>query len=151
MLYLAANPAVALAYFLGSWTCRRGGAHPRTMKTQVAWSIGHTWLRADTSSPTSIAPGRPFIGTQYLTYSPVSKRFVSMNLNNFGGYWIAESNGWNRNRLVWIDQSTEDGERGITTIRRLSANSYRVHEDLTLRGQPEPSPADVLCTRKNTT
>lgn len=117
------------------------------MRTTVTTALGEAWLRADTYSATSVDPKRPFIGTQYLGYSEVSKRYVTVNVNNFGGYWIEESPGWNGSRLVWTDQSTEDGERGITTITRLSGHSYRVHEDLTRNGKPEKAPADAVCTR----
>lgn len=144
---IGAESTNALAFFLGSWLCHRRGTPTHVLHTTIVSTLRQTWLKADTYAAHSVDPKRPFVGTRYFGYSPVSQRYVAVNVNNFGGYWIEESPGWRGNRLVWADTSTEDGEIGTTFLTRTSPNAYMEHTELRRAGKPIPGPADLFCVR----
>jgi len=116
----------SMMYFTGTWTCHqtlRGKDRPDT--SSAAFDLNERWIKT-----TDVAPAfdqfrtLPVNQTSYTSYDPTVKRYVTINVDDFGGYGLAYSPGWDGNTLVWTDKSAADGAVGITTINKVSNSEY---------------------------
>jgi len=116
----------AMSYFAGTWTCHqmlRGKDRPDTSTSVM--DMNDRWIKT-----TDVAPvfdsyrNQPVNTTTYTTYDDLVKRFVQVNVDDFGGYGVAYSPGWQGDTLVWTDKSASDGATGITTLTKVSDSEY---------------------------
>ncbi len=116
----------AVMYFTGTWTCQqplRGKVRPDTSTTTM--DLNDRWIRTnDVAPPFDQYRAVPVNQTSYTTYDPTAKRYVNINVDDFGGYGLAYSPGWTGNTLVWTDKSAADGSVGIVTITKVSNTEY---------------------------
>jgi hypothetical protein len=94
-------------------------------------------------------PGTPFVGETYVGYNEFRKKFAKVTVNNFGGYWIAESDGWRGDRWIWTDVTTEDSEWGMTEITRMSPDHYRSVQKTRKKHHPLSIVSRMDCARSH--
>jgi hypothetical protein len=116
----------ALAYFNGTWTCHqtvRGKDRPDTSTTTM--EMNDRWLKVhDVAPPFDQYRTAPVNSDTYYTYDPSVKKYVGVELDDFGGYGLSSSPGWTGNTMVWTDKSALDGSVGVTTVTKVSDSEY---------------------------
>jgi hypothetical protein len=87
----------------------------------------------------------------YYSYDPQNKKYISVEVDDFGGYGFATSPGWQGNTMVWTDKSSPDGTVGVTTFTRVSDAQYNVRFTGTdAKGKPLPA-SSATCKKSGTT
>lgn len=129
-----------MAYFAGTWTCHqmmRGKDRPDTSTSMM--DLNDRWIKT-----TDVAPAfdsyrtSPVNTTTYTTYDASVKRYVQVSVDDFGGYGIAYSTGWNGNTMRWTDNSASNGAVGMTTISKVSDSEYNWKFEGTMgNGKPQ--------------
>lgn len=118
----------ALAYFNGTWTCHtmvRGKDRSDTFTSTM--DLNDRWMKTtDVSLPFDQYRTLPINTVFYDTYDQTVKRYVSVNVDDFGGYGLAYSPGWSGNTWVWTDKSAADGSIAVVTITKTSDSSYSI-------------------------
>jgi hypothetical protein len=131
----------ALSFLQGTWTCHsmlRGKDRPDTTTTTM--TLNGRWLLAQDLAPPFDAYRKDPIHTQtYYSYDAQNKKYVSVSVDDFGGYGFATSPGWNGDTMVWTDKSSPDGSVAVSTIRKVSDSEYNVNITGT-DGKGKPTP-----------
>lgn len=138
-----------LMYFSGTWTCHqmlRGKDRPDTFTSTM--DLNDRWMKQ-----TDVAPAFdqyrtiPVHSTTYFTYDRTVKRYVSVNVDDFGGYGLAYSPGWDGDTMVWTDKSAADGSVGFVTLTKLSGSQYNwSFKGTDGHGKPQP-PQNGTCKK----
>ena len=139
----------ALAYFNGTWTCHqmlRGKDRPNTSTS--AMDMNDRWIKTtDVAPPFDQYRTLPVNSTSYTSYDATVKRYVQVNVDDFGGYGIAYSPGWTGNSLVWTDKSASDGSEGMTTISKVSGTEYNWKFSGTDKNGKAQTPQNGICKK----
>jgi hypothetical protein len=139
----------AMSYFTGTWTCHqmlRGKDRPDTSTSMM--DLNDRWIKT-----TDVAPvfdsyrTSPVNSTTYTTYDGAVKRYVQVNVDDFGGYGIAYSTGWKGNTMVWTDKSASDGAVAMTTITKLSDSEYNWKFEGTMGNGKPQEPQHGTCKK----
>jgi hypothetical protein len=102
-----------MMYLVGSWTChstnpKRPGDRVETQTWRL--TLDGRYLQEHTESPSfDKMRGRAIVQDNYLTYDPVTKKWVLLSVDNFGGYGVSTSPGYNGNTIVWTDTLNSGG------------------------------------------
>ncbi len=108
-------------FYLGTWDCTQPLRGKTRMETDVfAMSNDGMWMLDTATSP-------PF--DQYrtvaqnsmtnMTYDPTIKQWVQDYMDNFGGYGISSSPGWQGNSLTWSSTGL-DGTKVSDVVTKIS-------------------------------
>src|SRR6185437_6648390 len=84
----------------------------------------------------------------YYTYDMQNKKYIAVEVDDFGGYGFATSPGWQGNTMVWTDKSAPDGSIGIFTLSRVSDSEYNVKSTGT-DGNGKPVPTTTANCKKS--
>jgi hypothetical protein len=68
----------------------------------------------------------PVLSEIYVGFNSLYKKFAMVTINNYGGYWLSESKGWEGDRWTWTDTTTEDNIWGVSEITRISDSHFRI-------------------------
>jgi hypothetical protein len=60
-----------------------------------------------------------------MTYNPLTKQWINLGLDNFGGYYLSTSPGWVGSKMVWTIKATDDGTTGTATFTKVSDTETR--------------------------
>jgi hypothetical protein len=139
----------SFAFMQGTWTCHtmlRGKDRPDTytgtMTMNGRWLVLH-----DTAPPFDQYRTMAVHSDQYFGYDTQNKKWVNVNVDDFGGYGFATSPGWQGNTIVWTDRSAPDGSVAVTTFNKVSDSQYTLHFTGT-DGKGKPVPAtDATCKK----
>lgn len=118
----------AFAYMQGTWTCHgmlRGKDRPDTF-TGMSTLNGRYLVTHDVAPPFDAYRTSAVHSDTYYTYDAQNKKYVSVEVDDFGGYGLATSPGWQGNTIVWTDKSAPDGSVAISTINKVSDSEYNV-------------------------
>lgn len=131
----------AFAYMQGTWTCHgtlRGKDRPDTFTGTT--TLGGRYLVTHDVAPAFDAYRTSAIHSDtYYTYDSQNKRYVSVEVDDFGGYGYALSPGWQGDTMVWTDKSAADGSIAISTVSKVSDAEYNVRATGTdARGKAVP-------------
>jgi hypothetical protein len=104
----------SMNFLLGSWTCTQPLRGKTRTETDVyTMSDDGMWM-VDTANSPPFDQYRsiPQKSTTYTTYDPTIKKWVLVYYDNFGGYALASTSGWQGNTASWsakgLDGSTVD-------------------------------------------
>jgi hypothetical protein len=124
----------------------RGKDRPNTTTTTT--TLNGRWLLAQDLAPPFDMYRTQAIHTQtYYTYDMQNKKYVMVSVDDFGGYGLATSPGWNGDTMVWTDKSAPDGSVAVSTIRKMSDSEYSVDTTGTdAKGKPTP-PFSAKCKK----
>ncbi len=101
----------SMNFLVGTWTCTqplRGKTRSET--DTYAMSNDGMWLVDTATSPPfdqyrTVAQNT----TTYMTYDPTIKQWVSTTVDNFGGYGIESTSGWQGNVASWSGKGLDGG------------------------------------------
>jgi hypothetical protein len=112
----------SMSFLVGTWKCHssaRGSA--RTSTTTYTMDYDGRWLKAHDVAPVfDKFRTRPIVADTWLTYNPDNKMWVNTTVDNFGGYGIAMSPGWDGNKLTSTVAMSNDGSTGIDVLTKTS-------------------------------
>lgn len=127
----------AMSMFLGTWNCTstkspdgRTNGHVFTTTTDLA--LDGRWMETDQRTPPfDQYRTRDFVLKTYLTYDAVTKTWVTMTVDNLGGYVVSMSPGWTGDTLVTTDKVTASGgPPGVDTVTKLTDTHYHDHYEV---------------------
>jgi hypothetical protein len=125
LLLAVAAATIPPTYFVGDWQCKIASpAGERTWIYKNSLGLGERWIHMHIEGPSRV-PGKQYMGEVYVGFNDLSRKYARITVNNFGGYWISESDGWRGESWTWTDVTSEDNEWGITEITRISPDHYR--------------------------
>lgn len=109
----------SMKFMLGIWTCheRVHGKESPSTSTATMGLNGEWMVTRDASS------------TSYLGYDPTVKKWVTLGVDNSGGYFWAWSSGWSGAKLTWESKGLDGGASTFTTTKisdRQTTNSFAV-------------------------
>lgn len=97
----------SMKFMLGTWTCHErvhGQDHPNTSTATIG--MNGQWIVTHDSSSTS-----------YLGYDRELKKWVTLGVDDSGGYFWASSPGWIGNKLTWNSKGLDGGTSTFTTTK----------------------------------
>lgn len=117
----------SMRFMSGTWTCTsivRGKNRPDTSTTTIgldgAYMISH-----DVAPPFDRYRTQAVRTDTYMTYNPRTHQWLSFNMDNFGGYLVTTSPGWNGNTMINTTLYSQDGTTGTATTTKLSDTQTR--------------------------
>jgi len=123
------NPRPDLApmmYFSGTWTCHqklRGSDRPDTSTSSVV--MNGRWMKVHDVAPPFDKYRRTSVNSDnYYGYDPELKQYVNVEVDDFGGYSVAYSPGWQGNKMIWTSKTGQLGATGTFTVTKTSDSSY---------------------------
>jgi hypothetical protein len=117
----------AMRYFIGTWTCHqklRGADRPDTATYTVALD-GRWLMQHDVAPPFDKYRTKSIVSDTVTSYNPLTKQWVSLSYDNFGGYGVVTSPGWSGSTLVWTSTLSNDGSTGKFTVTKVSDTEMR--------------------------
>jgi hypothetical protein len=117
----------AMSYFIGNWTCHqklRGADRPNTSAYAPAFD-GRWIMEHDVAPPFDKYRTKTILNDTVTTYNPLTKQWVALSYDNFGGYGVATSPGWTGSTIVWTATLSNDGSTAKTTITKVSDTEMR--------------------------
>ena len=136
-----------MMFKLGTWTCHqrvRGGDRPDTETYAVAldgrWIVGH-----DVAPPFDRFRTKAVVSEDRITFNPLTKQWVDIYSDSFGGYYITTSPGWIGRRPSdrHLFQRWLDGQ-----VRRNQGQRHRRRFAYTVRDKTgKPTHGDGICKK----
>lgn len=108
--------------FLGTWTCTqtvRGSARSDTSTTTMGLD-GEYMVTHDVAPPFDKYRTRSITTDSYLTYNPINHMWMTLSVDNFGGYTVSSSPGWRGNTLTTTVKMASDGSTGSDVLTKVS-------------------------------
>jgi Protein of unknown function (DUF1579) len=117
----AAKPAAELdqlKYFEGSWRCDGkqpagpfGPEHPYKSSFKMKKDVDNFWIGLDYEQKKSKVHPTPIKAKGFVGFDAVAKKFVTIGVDNQGG-WISESSpGWEGDKMVFGGEGSMMGQR----------------------------------------
>jgi len=136
----------SMNFLVGTWTCTQPWRGKTRTETDVyTMSSDGMWL-VDTATSPPFDPYRtvPKNGRMLTTYDPTIKRWVAIYYDNFGGYAIEATPGWQGNIASWAGQGL-DGSTFGDVITKVSDTQT---SDVTTMTDPQGKSTNVTITCK---
>lgn len=125
----------------------RGKDRPNTFTGTTAFN-GRYLVTHDVAPPFDAYRTSTINSDTYYTYDAQNKKYVSVEVDDFGGYGFATSQGWQGNTMVWTDKSAQDGSVAVATINKVSDREYNVTATGT-DGKGKPVPTQTTVCKKS--
>jgi len=140
----------SMAFLMGTWSCHstvRGSARPDT--TTYTMDYDGRWIKAhDTAPAFDRFRTRSIVSDTWMTYNRDMHQWVQTAVDNFGGYGVSTSPGWNGNQMTWTAALTQDGSTGSDTVTKVSDRETRdVSTGKDKNGKPFPTTTTVCMKR----
>ena len=119
----------AMKMFMGTWHCTqplRGKIRPDTGTTTMALD-GQWMMTRDVAPPFDKYRTKSQVTNSYMTYNPINKMWVTVSVDNFGGYMVTSSPGWSGNTIRTTIKMANDGSTGYDVLTKLSATKTTDH------------------------
>ena len=116
----------SMKFLAGTWTCHsqlRGNDRPDTSTTTVELS-GQWLVSHDVAPPFDKYRTRAINTSTYVGFDNNARRWVTLGVDDLGGYSVSTSPGWNGNTLVWTDKLVQGDTVGVTTLTKMSDAQY---------------------------
>jgi hypothetical protein len=146
MVPIAKPDFSSMMFLTGTWTCTqmlRGKMRPDTSTTTIG--MDGMWLvTQDTAPPFDQYRTVTINGTNYMTYDPTIKQWVSVGVDSGGGYGIESTPGWVGNTMT----STGKGLDGSTFTDVLTKVSDTETSDANTATDPQGKVTKTTITCK---
>ncbi len=112
----------SMRFLMGTWNCHsmvRGRPRPDTSTTTMTLD-GEYMVTHDVAPPFDRFRNRAVNTDTYVTYNPINHMWVSLSVDNFGGYGVGMSPGWRGNTLTTTIKMAQDGTTGSDTLTKVS-------------------------------
>jgi hypothetical protein len=125
---LSQTPAGAdvFKYYVGTWSCLGGPTETPAVKANITAVMNDGLLTQHVSVPVQAGMTAAFSQTYTVAYSPVTKVYNQVQIDNFGGWSISKASPWTGNTEEWADVTTADGKLGRGETVRTDQNHYTV-------------------------
>jgi hypothetical protein len=122
-----ASEMKSVAWMIGTWdiaTTVEGKASDKG-RSQVAPVLGGVWLEIRDTYP----QGNQDIS--YLTFNPISKRWISMTVDGIGNAVVSTAAKWDMGKLVFVGDVTVVGEKATLrqTFARIGDRAYTISNE----------------------
>ena len=107
---------------MGTWNCNqmlRGRQRPDTATTTMGLD-GQYMVTHDVAPVFDQYRTRPQVSDSYMTYNPATHMWVTLYVDNFGGYSLGTSPGWQGNTLTTNTTTTNDGTKITDVLTKVS-------------------------------
>jgi hypothetical protein len=118
--------ADAFTYYVGTWSCLGGPTETPAVKATVTAVINDGLLTQHVSVPVQTGMTAAFSQTFTAAYSPVTKAYNQVAIDNFGGWQASKASPWTGNTEEWADVASADGKLGRAQTVRTDQNHYTV-------------------------
>jgi hypothetical protein len=144
----ATHPDFSSMMFLtGTWNCTqmlRGKTRPDTSTTTIGMN-GAWMISQDTAPPFDQYRTYAIDGTDYMTYDPTIKQWVSIGVDSGGGYGMQSSPGWQGNVMTWTGKSL-DGST-FTDVITKNSETQTTDQSTVTDAQAHTTKTTVTCTK----
>ena len=120
-----ATGMTAMQYYAGTWNCMGGpaGTPPMPATLVAAYETGNGVMRQTLDVPaTATFPGVK--STTLVSWEAKNNMFVSVALDDRGGWNVSRAPAFTGNKELWADVATDDGKIGRSEIDRVDQNDY---------------------------
>ena len=107
-----------LKKFKGDWICTgevpKGPLGPaRKTSTSVSFrtDLDGMWISGQVEEAASPANPHAYRGTAYMTYDTAAKEFITLWVDNTGGWGRQTTKGWDQSRIVWLGEGSLMGSK----------------------------------------
>ncbi len=117
----------SMRFMLGTWTCHsrlRGKDRPDTSTTTIGMD-GEYMVTHDNAPVFDKFRNRAVNTDSFMTYNSMSGQWVTVSVDNFGGYSVATSPGWRGNTMVSTTTMTQDGSSVTGKTIKISDSGTR--------------------------
>ena len=138
----------AMQMFMGTWHCSqplRGKTRTDTATTTMTLD-GQYMMTRDVSPPFDQYRHIPQVINSYMTYNPINKMWVTIGVDNFGGYFVNTSPGWSGNTIRTTTKMTNDGSSGYDVLTKLS-ETKTTDRFVTKDPKGKVTTATITCTK----
>ncbi len=107
---------------------------------------GQYMVTHDVAPPFDKYRTRAQVSDSYFTYNPISHMWVTIYVDNFGGYSVSTTPGWRGNTMTTTTKVTNDGSTGSDVLTRISDTQT---SDASVSTDPKGhvTRAKVTCTK----
>lgn len=144
----------AMSMFLGTWNCTSvkspdGRTIGHVFTTTTSLALDGRWMETDQSTPPfDQYRTRDFVLKSWQSYDAATKMWVTMAVDNLGGYSVAMSPGWSGDTLVTSDKVQAGGAPlGVDTVTKLSDTHY--HDRYEVKTSKGAQMFESDCTKGN--
>ena len=88
---------------------------------------GQWMMTRDVSPPFDKYRNKSVVSNSYETYNPINKMWVTVNVDNFGGYSVSMSPGWSGKTIRTTIKMSNDGSTGYDVLTKLSDTKTTDH------------------------
>jgi hypothetical protein len=137
----------SMMFLTGTWNCAqmlRGKQRPDTSTTTID-KDGMWMVTKDTAPPFDQYRTWTVNSTSWMTYDPTIKQWVSIGVDNSGGYFIASTPGWQGNTL----NSSSKGLDGstVTDVTTKVSDTQTTDAQTATDAQGHTTKATITCTK----
>lgn len=107
-----------LKKYQGDWICTgevpKGPLGPaRKTSTSVSFKtdLDGMWISGQVAEAASAENPHAYRGTAYMTYDAAAKSFITLWVDNTGGWAHQTSKGWQQSRMVWLGEGALMGSK----------------------------------------
>jgi hypothetical protein len=138
----------SMMFLTGTWECHqmlRGKDRPDTGVTTMGGN-GAYMVTQDTAPPFDQYRTFTINTTSYLTYDPTIKKWVTIGIDDTGGYFLASSSGWNGNTMSSSSKGL-DGSVSSDVLTKVS-DTETVDRFTTTDPKGKVTTSNVTCKKK---
>jgi hypothetical protein len=116
----------SMNFLVGTWTCTQPLRGKTRSETDTYTMTGDNMWLLDTATSPPFDQYRtvPQDSTTYMTYDPTIKQWVTIYRDNFGGYGLESTPGWQDNTATWNGKAL-DGSTVKDVITKVSDTETR--------------------------
>jgi len=137
----------SMTFLNGTWNCSqtlRGKTRPDTSTTSVG--MNGMWMVSQDAAPPFDQYRTVTVNTTgYLGYDTTIKQWVSIGVDDSGGYGIQSSPGWQGNTITWTGKGL-DGST-FTDVITKNSDTQTTDQSTVTDAQGKVTKATITCTK----
>ncbi len=138
----------SMRFLMGTWTCHqtlRGKDRSDTSATTMALD-GQYMLTHDNAPSFDKYRTRAVKTESYTTYNSRTHQWVTISVDNFGGYGMSTSSGWNGNTMSSRTIISQDGSTGSDISTKVS-DSKTIDKSINRSPDGTVTKSTIVCTK----
>ena len=147
MVPIAKPDFSSMTFLTGTWNCSqmlRGKTRPDTSTTTVGLN-GMWMVSQDAAPPFDQYRTVTVNSTTYTGYDPTTKQWVSIGVDDSGGYGMQSSPGWQGNVITWTGKGL-DGST-FTVVITKNSDTKTTDQNTVTDPQGKVTKTTITCTR----
>jgi hypothetical protein len=147
MVPMAKPDFSSMMFLTGTWNCTqmlRGKQRPDTSTTTID-KDGMWMVTQDTAPPFDQYRTWTVNGNSWMTYDPTIKQWVTVGIDNGGGYFISSTPGWQGSTL-YLTSKGLDGSTTTDVVTKVS-DTQTTDAQTSTDAQGKVTKASINCTK----